>query len=45
MNRGVKARTKGGIDFQKVLKKQKLRREELKERRKSGNGGSKTCFL
>lgn len=33
LNRGVKARTKGGIDIQQVLKKQKIRREELKERR------------
>ncbi|XP_052400481.1 glutamic acid-rich protein-like isoform X3 [Carassius gibelio] len=45
LNRGVKARTKGGVDIQKVLKKQKIRRDALKERRKSGNGGSKTCFL
>ena len=47
LNRGVKAR-KGGIDIQQVLKKQKIRRGELKERlekRKAEMGEVKYTFL
>ncbi len=32
LNRGFKGRTKGSINIEKVLKKQKIRRDELKER-------------
>ncbi len=48
LNRAVKGKTKGGIDIQQVLKKQKIRREELKERlerKKVEMGEARYAFL